>query len=74
MVHTCHCTFADTADAADNVKVHVLVFSPPLEQAPDQMASRPLDTRNVIELPTVNVAVPLLPVATLMPAGVETTV
>ena len=46
---------------------------PPLEQAPDQMASRPLDTLSVIDVPTVNDAEPLLPVATLMPAGLEVT-
>ena len=53
------------------VNVHVLVLLPPLEQAPDQMASRPLDTLSVIEVPTVKDADPLLPVATLMPAGLE---
>ena len=70
----CHCTLADTVDAAESVNVQVLVFCPPLEQAPDQMASRPLETRSVIELPIANDAEPAPPVETLMPAGVETTV
>jgi hypothetical protein len=56
------------------VKVQVLVFEPPLEHAPDQITSRPLDTRNVIDVPEANDAEPVLPTRTLMPAGVETTV
>ena len=44
---------------------------PPLEHAPDQIASRPPVTLSVIEVPEVNDAAPLLPVATLMPAGLE---
>ena len=36
------------------VKVHVLVLFPPLEQAPDQITSRPLDTRSVTEVPAGN--------------------
>ena len=35
------------------------------------MASRPLETRNVTDVPVANEAVPLLPDVTLMPAGVE---
>ena len=36
---------------AFTVKVQLLVLLPPLEQAPDQTASRPLETRNVTEVP-----------------------
>jgi hypothetical protein len=46
----------------------------PLEHAPDQIASRPLDTLRVIEVPTVNDAEPLPPVETLTPAGLLMTV
>jgi hypothetical protein len=54
------------------VYVQLFVLLPPLEQAPDQMASRPLDTRKVTEVPAGNEAVALLPTVTLMPVGVET--
>ncbi|MET0662828.1 MAG: hypothetical protein ABWZ42_06830, partial [Ilumatobacteraceae bacterium] len=53
--------------------MQVLVLLPPLEQAPDQMASRPLETCKVIEVPVANEAVPLLPTFTLMPVGVDVT-
>ena len=52
-----------------NVNVHVRALLPPLEHAPDHIASRPLDTVNVIDVPVVNPADPELPTATLMPAG-----
>jgi len=55
------------------VNVHVFVLDPLLEQAPDQVASRPLETLNVIAVPTANDAEPLLPVATLIPAGLDVT-
>ena len=45
----------------------------PLEQAPDQIAERPLVTDKVTDVPMLNEADPLLPVATLMPAGLEVT-
>jgi len=51
--------------------VHVFVFEPLLEHAPDQIASRPLETVNVTELPTAKEAEPVLPVATLIPAGLD---
>ena len=44
---------------------------PPLEHAPDQIASRPFETLSVIAVPAVNDADPLLPTETLMPAGLE---
>ena len=53
------------------VNVQVLVLLPPLLQAPDQIASRPFDTRRVIEVPAANDAEPVLPVGTLRPAGVD---
>ena len=53
------------------VKVQVVCLLPPLEQAPDQMALRPFVTLSVIEVLEANDAEPLLPVATLMPAGLE---
>jgi hypothetical protein len=68
-----HCTFADTEAAPVIVNVHVFVFLPPLEHAPDQIASRPLVSLSVIDVPVVNDADPELPVATLMPAGFEVT-
>lgn len=62
-----------TVALAVAVNVQVLVLLPPLEQAPDQMASRPLETCKVIEVPVANEAVPLLPTFTLMPVGVDVT-
>jgi hypothetical protein len=44
---------------------------PPLEQAPDQIALRPPVTDKVTDVPMVNDADPLLPVATLIPAGLD---
>ena len=55
------------------MNVHVRLLLPPLEQAPDQIASRPFVTLNVIAVPVANDADPLLPTATLMPAGVDVT-
>ena len=44
---------------------------PPLEQAPDQIASRPLVTLSVIDVPVANDAEPVLPTLTLIPAGLD---
>jgi len=55
------------------VNVHVRRFSPPLEQTPDQIASRPLVTLRVIDVPRLNVALPVVPTGTLMPDGFEST-
>ena len=55
------------------VNVHVLALLPPLEQAPDQITSRVLEALSVIEVPVVNVAEPVLPTVTLIPAGLEVT-
>ena len=56
------------------VKVHVFCLFPPLEHAPDQIASRPFETLSVIDVPAANDADPVLPTATFSPAGVEATV
>ena len=66
-------TFALTDAAPLSVNVHVLRLLPPLEHAPDQMASLPFETVSLIEVPVVNDAEPELPTATLMPVGVEVT-
>jgi hypothetical protein len=55
------------------VKVQVFTLLPPLVQAPVQTAERPLDADRVTDVPIANVADPLLPVATLMPAGLDVT-
>jgi hypothetical protein len=62
-----------TVELPVNVNVHDLVLLPPLEHAPDQMASRPLLTLNVIDVPVANDAEPVLPTLTLMPAGLDVT-
>lgn len=54
-----------------SVNVHVFVLFPPLEHAPDQIASRPLVTLKVIWVPLANDADAVLPTATLMPDGLE---
>jgi hypothetical protein len=53
------------------VNVQVLLLVPPLEHAPDQIASRPFETLSVIAVPPANDADPLLPTDTLMPDGLE---
>ena len=65
---------AATLAFALSVSVQVLVLLPPLEHAPDHTTSRPLETRRVTEVPVANDAVPLPPVFTLSPLGVDTTV
>ena len=55
------------------MNVQVLVLLPPLEQAPDQMASRPFVTLSVIAVPLVKPAEPVLPTVTLIPAGLDVT-
>ena len=62
-----------TAALPLNVNVHVFLLLPPLEQAPDQIASRPFETLSVIDVPTSNDAEPVLPTATLSPAGLDVT-
>jgi len=53
------------------VNVHVLFLFPPLEHAPAQIASRPVDTLRVICVPGANDETAVLPTGTLMPAGFE---
>ena len=55
------------------VNVQLVVLLPPLEQAPDHIALRPLETLSLTDVPTGNDADPLLPVVTLTPVGVEVT-
>ena len=64
---------AVTDALAVSVNLQVFVLLPPLEQAPDQMASRPFETVSVIDVPVANDADPVLPTETLIPAGVEVT-
>src|ERR1051326_2338129 len=68
-----YCTFAVTDEFAFNVSVQVLALLPPLEHAPLQIASRPLVMLSVTAVPGANCADPVLPVATLRPAGFEIT-
>lgn len=68
-----YCTFAVTDAAALSVSVQLFVLDPPLEQPPDQMASRPLLTLSVMEVPVVKLALPVVPTLTLSPAGLEDT-
>src|SRR5581483_3684951 len=68
-----YCTFALTVEFALIVNLQVLVLLLLLEQSPLQMASRPSVTLSVITVPGANCATALLPVGTLIPAGLETT-
>lgn len=68
-----YCTLAVTDEFVFNVSVQVLALLPPLEHAPLQMASRPLVMLSVTAVPGANCADPVLPVATLRPAGFEIT-
>jgi hypothetical protein len=56
---------------AFSVNVQLRLLLPPLEHAPDQMASRPLLTFSVIAAPIANDAEPVLPTVTVMPAGLD---
>jgi hypothetical protein len=56
-----------------SVNLQVRSFSPPLEQAPDQTASRPSEMLSVIDVPVGNVADPVPPTFTLIPAGFDDT-
>jgi hypothetical protein len=64
---------AVTAAAPERVNVQLFVLLPLLEHAPDQIAERPFETVNVIAVPTPKDADPVLPVETLIPAGLEVT-
>ena len=56
-----------------SVNVQLFALFPPLEHAPDQIPSRPFEIVSVIDVPVVNGADPVLPTATLIPAGLEVT-
>ena len=66
-----YCTFAVTDVAALMVTVQLFTLAPPLEHPPDQMASRPLLTVSVTDVPVVKLALPLVPTLTLSPIGVD---
>ncbi len=66
-------TFAVTEALAVRVKVQLAVSLPPLEHAPDQTTVRPLVALKVIELFVAKLAEAVLPTATLMPAGLDST-
>ena len=68
-----YCTFPITVPVPIIVNVQVLVLLPPLEQSPDQTASRPFVTLSVIAVPLVKLAEPVLPTVTLIPAGLDVT-
>jgi hypothetical protein len=68
-----HCTFALTDTFPLIVNVHVLALLPPLEHAPDQIASRPFEMLSATAVPAAKEPEPLLPTATLMPAGFDVT-
>jgi len=64
---------AVTAAFPFSVNEQVFRFCPPLEHAPDHTASRLFVTRRVIVVPVANDADPMLPTATLIPGGLEST-
>ncbi len=66
--------FAVTEAELLRVNVQDLVLLPPLEQAPDQTASRLFVTRSVIAAPTLNAADIVDGTDALIPEGVELTV
>ena len=68
-----YCTLVVTAALPFKVNVHVRLLTPALEQAPDQIASRPLVTLRVIDVATLNAALPVVPTDTLTPEGFEST-
>jgi hypothetical protein len=69
--HAFYWTFAvtDAVPFSVNVQLFDLLF----EHAPENTASRPLPTVNVIDVPTVNDAVLLDPLITSRPVGVDVT-
>jgi hypothetical protein len=68
-----HRTLAVTDATPVIVNVQLFALFPPLEQAPDQIASRPLETFSVIAVPVVNDADVVLPTGTSIPAGLDVT-
>jgi hypothetical protein len=68
-----YCTLADTEAFAVSVKAQLFAFPPPLEQAPDQIASRPDATPKVIWVFVAKGADAVAPTVTLIPAGADVT-
>ena len=66
-----HWTFAVTDEAPLIVNVQDLLFWPPLEQAPDQIASRPSLAVSTIDAPALKLADCVLPTSTLIPLGLD---
>ena len=66
-------TLAVTAAAPLIVTVQLLALLPPLEQAPDQIASRPLLTLRVTAEFGAKLAEAVVPTGTLSPAGLDST-
>lgn len=54
-----------------SVNVQVLALFPPLEQAPDQIASRPFVTLRVMAVPVANEAACVLPTGSWIPDGLD---
>lgn len=68
-----YCTFAVTLAFALIVNEQDRCLDPPLEQAPDQIASRPLATLRVILVPPAKDPEPVVPTLTLIPDGLDVT-
>jgi hypothetical protein len=68
---TPYCTLAVTLAFAEGENVQLRRRLPPLEQAPDQTACRPLDTLSTMVVPAANDAEAVLPTATLIPSGLD---
>jgi len=68
-----YCTFAVTDVAAFSARLQLFCLAPPLEQPPDQTASRPLLTVSVTNVLVAKLALPVVPTLTLSPVGLEET-
>src|SRR5437868_5875112 len=66
-------TLAVTDAFAPSVNAQVFAVLPPLEQAPDQMTSRPFVAWSVIRVPIAKLPEPVVPTRTESPAGLEKT-
>jgi hypothetical protein len=66
-------TFPVTDELALIVNVQLFALLPPLEQLPDQIASRLLLARSVITVFTGKLAEAVVPTFALIPAGLDTT-
>jgi hypothetical protein len=68
-----HWTLTATVAFDVGAKVQLFTLLPPLEQAPEKIASRPFDAVSTIDAPDAKDAEAVLPTLTLIPAGDETT-